>query len=135
MITNQRGESITHVLEAFRSANPGTVLISPSVSTGYDFPGRQCEWQFICKVPFPDGRAKIQQARQADDREYGPYGAMQTLVQFFGRSMRSKDDRSEGFICDDHLQWFLPKYRHLAPKSFHSHFRMVTNVPPPPEAL
>ena len=135
MITNQRGESITHVLEAFRSANPGTVLISPSVGTGYDFPGRQCEWQFICKVPFPDGRAKIQQARQAADKEYGPYGAMQSLVQFFGRSMRSKDDRSEGFICDDHLQWFLPKYRHLAPKSFHSHFRMVTNVPPPPEAL
>ena len=40
----------------------GTVLVSPSVSTGYDFPGRECEWQFICKVPFPDGRAKIQQA-------------------------------------------------------------------------
>jgi Rad3-related DNA helicase len=135
MMTNQRGENISLVLESFRNAGPGTVLISPSVSTGYDFPGRQCEWQFICKVPFPDGRAKIQQARQADDREYGPYGAMQTLVQFFGRGMRSKDDRCEGFISDDHLQWFLPRYRHLAPKSFHSHFRMVNTVPPPPEAL
>jgi Rad3-related DNA helicase len=135
MITNQRGESITHVLETFRSAAPGTVLVSPSVGTGYDFPGSQCEWQFICKVPFPDGRAKIQQARQNDDKEYGPYGAMQTLVQFFGRGMRSKQDRCEGFISDDHLQWFLPRYRHLAPKSFHSHFRMVSTVPPPPEAL
>jgi Rad3-related DNA helicase len=135
MMTNQRGESITHVLEAFRAAGPGTVLISPSVGTGYDFPMKQAEWQFIAKVPFPDGRAKIQQARQAWDPEFGAYGAMQSLVQFFGRSMRSRDDRSEGFICDGHLEWFLPRYRHLAPKSFHSHFRMVNTVPQPPEAL
>ena len=135
MVTNQRGESITHVLESFRNAGPGTVLVSPSVGTGFDFPGRECEWQFICKVPFPDGRAKIHQARQAQDKEYGAYGAMQTMVQFFGRGMRSREDRCEGFISDDHLQWFLPRFRHLAPKSFHSHFRMVNNVPPPPEAL
>lgn len=135
MMTNQRGEDITHVLKAFKEAGPGTVLVSPSVGTGYDFPLRECEYQFICKVPFPDGRAKIQQARQADDKEYGPYGAMQSLVQFFGRGMRSKDDRCEGFISDDHLQWFLPRYGHLAPRSFHSHFRMVNSVPQPPEAL
>jgi Rad3-related DNA helicase len=135
MMTNQRGENITAVLEAFRAAGPGTVLVSPSVGTGYDFPGRECEYQFICKIPFPDGRAKIQQARQADDKEYGAYNAMQSLVQFFGRGMRSKLDRCEGFLADDHLQWFLPRYGHLAPKSFHSHFRMVYNVPPPPEAL
>jgi Rad3-related DNA helicase len=135
MITNQRGENIMAVLEKFRAAGPGTVLVSPSVGTGFDFPGKQAEWQFICKIPFVDGRSKIQQARQANDNEYGAYNAMQSLVQFFGRSMRSKDDRSEGFICDGHMEWFLPRYRHLAPKSFHSHFRVANNVPPPPEKL
>jgi Rad3-related DNA helicase len=135
IITNQRGESIMHVIDSFRRAGPGTVLASPSVSTGFDFPMKDCEWQFLCKIPFPDGRAKIQQARQEADREYGPYSAMQTLVQSFGRGMRSKEDQCEGLIADDHLEWFLPKFRHLAPKSFHAHFKKVEVVPSPPKAL
>ena len=135
IMVNTRGESIMWVLDKFRAAGPGTTLASPSVSTGFDFPGKDCEWQFLCKIPFPDGRAKIQQARQAADREYGPYGAMQSMVQSFGRGMRSREDQCEGIICDDHLQWFLPKFGHLAPKSFHSHFRRVEVVPQPPVAL
>ena len=135
MLTNQRGEAITGVIERFRAAQPGSVLISPSVGTGYDFPMKDCEWQFICKIPFPDGRSKINKARQEADPEYGPYMAMQSMVQAFGRSMRMKEDQSESFIADDHLEWFLPKYRHLAPKSFHAHFRRVDVVPSPPQAL
>ncbi|MBU6231691.1 hypothetical protein KGP36_03400 [Patescibacteria group bacterium] len=135
MLTNIRGELPTTVVEVFRKAGPGTVLVSPSVSTGYDFPGKDCEWQFICKIPFPDGRSKIIKARQEYDKEYGPYSAMQSMVQSFGRGMRSREDQCEGFVADDHLAWFLPRYGHLAPRSFHSHFRKVDVVPAPPAAL
>jgi Rad3-related DNA helicase len=135
MLVNQRGESVTAVVDAFKRSAPGTILVSPSIGTGYDFPGRDCEWQFLCKIPFPDGRSKINQARQEADREYGAYQAMQTMVQSFGRGMRSREDLCENFICDDHLEWFLPKYRHLAPKSFHTHFRRADVVPQPPTAL
>jgi Rad3-related DNA helicase len=135
MMVNVAGEVVTHVIDRFKMAAPGTVLVSPSVSTGYDFPGKDCEWQFIAKIPFQDGRSKINKARQADDKEYGPYNAMQTMVQTFGRGMRSKTDRCENFICDNHLEWFVPRYAHLAPKSFHSHFRRVEVVPQPPAAL
>lgn len=135
MMFNQRGELANSAIEVFKMSPPGTTLVSPSVSTGYDFPMRDCEWQFLCKIPFPDGRSKILQARQADDREYGPYSAMQSMVQSFGRGMRSKEDQCENFICDDHLAWFLPRYGHLAPKSFHSHFRRVETVPQPPVKL
>jgi len=135
MMTNQRGEPIDGVIGRFKDSDPGTVLVSPSVSTGYDFPLRDCEWQFLCKIPFPDGRSKIIKARQEDDKEYGPYMAMQAMVQAFGRSMRMKEDQSEGFIADDHLAWFLPRYAHLAPKSFHNHFRRTEILPQPPPAL
>lgn len=131
MLANQRGESATSVVDMFRGSGPGTILVSPSVGTGYDFPGKDCEWQFLCKIPFPDGRSKINQARQDDDKEYGPYQAMQGLVQTFGRGMRSREDQCENFIVDDHLAWFLPRYGHLAPKSFHSHFKRVDTVPQP----
>lgn len=135
MLINSKGIPATSMVEIFRASKPGTILVSPSVATGYDFPGKDCEWQCIAKIPFPDGRTKINKARNADDSEYGAYQAMQTMVQSFGRGMRSKDDACEGFIFDDHLRWFLPRFRHLAPNSFYRLFREVSVLPQPPEPL
>lgn len=135
MLINSKGEPATGMVEQFKQSPAGTILVSPSVGTGYDFPMSDCEYQFICKIPFPDGRAKIIKARQEDDSEYGPYMAVQTLVQAFGRGMRSKEDQCENFIADDHLEWFIPKYRHLAPKWFHGFFQKVGTLPQPPLSL
>lgn len=135
MLINLRGESVTHIIDTFKHSPPPMALVSPSVSTGYDFPGDQCEYQIVCKIPFPDGRSKIVKARQEDDAEYGPYNAMQTLVQTFGRGARSKQDRCENFITDDHIEWFRGKYAHLAPRTFHAFFQELRSVPPPPPKL
>lgn len=135
MLINQQGEASTDIVESFKGSAPGTILVSPSVGAGFDFPGRECEWQFICKIPFPDGRSKIQKARQEADKEYGPYQAINTLVQTFGRGMRSKEDRCENFIGDDHLEWFYPRYKHLAPRSFRMFYRQVDVLPQPPSRL
>lgn len=135
MLINPRGEASTQIVVEFKSAPPGTILVSPSVGEGFDFPGRDCEFQFVCKIPFPDSRSKIVQARQEDDKEYGPYQAMNKLVQIFGRGMRSKQDRCENFIADDHMEWFIPRYQHLAPKWFKAFYRRVQTLPPPPARL
>lgn len=135
MLVNPQGEAATGMVDQFKADGPGTILVSPSVGAGFDFPGRDCEWQFVCKIPFPDSRTKIQKARQEDDKEYGPYQAMNKLVQIFGRGMRSRNDQCENFIGDDHLEWFLPRYGHLAPKWFHGFYKRVTVIPPPPPKL
>lgn len=135
MIINPRGEASTAIVNDFKMSPPGTILVSPSVGHGYDFPNRDCEWQFVCKIPFPDGRSKIVKARQEDDKEYGAYQAMNKLVQIFGRGMRHHADRCENFIGDEHLEWFLPRYKHLAPKSFHGFYRRISTLPAPPPRL
>lgn len=135
MVMNKRGDPTSKMINQFKFASKPRILVSPSVSTGYDFPYDACEYQIIAKVPFPDSRSKIVAARQAIDREYGPYIAMQTLVQSCGRDMRADDDQSEVFVVDDHIKWFLPKFRHLAPRSFLSRFKFVNGIPNPPEAL
>lgn len=135
MLINPKGEASTGIMNEFKDAPPGTILVSPSVGAGFDFPMQECEWQFVCKIPFPDSRSKIVKARQEDDKEYGPYQAMNKLVQIFGRGMRSKADQCENFIGDSHLDWFLPKYSHLAPKSFKGFFRRVEVLPQPPAKL
>lgn len=135
MLVNAKGDPASWMVEDFKNAAPGTILVSPSVGEGYDFPGKQCEWQFVCKIPFPDGRNKIVKARQADDPEYGAYQAINKLVQIFGRGMRHREDQCENFIGDDHLEWFLPRYGHLAPKSFHGFYKRVDVLPQPPPKL
>ena len=134
MMVNPKGEPPTGMIDEFRLAPPGSILVSPSVGSGYDFPGKDCEFQIMCKIPFPPP-SKIVKAREAADPEYRSYQAMQTMVQCFGRGMRSRSDSCESFIFDDHLEWFKPKFAHLAPSSFHAFFKKVAVLPQPPERL
>jgi Rad3-related DNA helicase len=136
MYVNERGEAPTEIIEMFKSAAPGAILVSPSVGSGYDFPGRFCEWQFICKIPFQDSRSKIVKARQEDDKEYGPYAAVNKFVQICGRGDRFQGDHCENLIPDDNFrEWFWPRFSYLAPKSFRARVKMLDRLPPPPPPL
>jgi len=130
MIVNKRREPIYVALDEYRQAGPGFILNSPSVGSGFDFPGDQCEWQFLYKIPF-EPPSKIVRAREDDDSEYRGYKAMQSMVQAFGRGARFRGDRCENFIGDDNLKWFWPKFSHLAPEWFFKLFKRIAYVPEP----
>lgn len=134
MFINEKGEPPTQMIEQFVDTYPGSILVSPSVGQGFDFPFKAAEWQFICKVPFPPP-SKVLQARTEKDPEVPYYLATQKLVQMAGRLMRDQADQGETFIGDDHLVWFLKQYGHLAPKSFNQFFKRVETLPSPPPRL
>jgi Rad3-related DNA helicase len=110
-----------------KGGETGSVLVSPSFSTGWDFPDDQCRWQVIGKVPFPDGRGKVMKARMARDDRYLSYMAMQDLVQACGRGTRNEKDWCEVFIVDDTIGWFLYQNKTLAPGWFE--VRKLSGVP------
>lgn len=128
---NNRG--IEAAVRKFKLSSPPAVLISPSVTTGYDFPDDECRYQIIAKLAYPDTRDKITKARTKDDSEYGAWIAMQQLVQTVGRAVRSEDDFAENFILDDNIKWFLPKYSTFAPKWFADSYIGVRTIPQTPE--
>lgn len=132
-VTNKEGETAAKMVDRFKVANAPSVLVSPSISTGYDLSYDQCRYQIIGKVPWPDTRSKLSQARQELDHDYGAHIAMQTLEQQCGRGMRAEDDWVENLIIDDHAGWFLRKKGHLASKSFLAGVMDVNAVPIPPE--
>ncbi len=123
------------VIERFKRAAPPRVLVSPSISTGHNFPDDTCRYIIIVKIPFPDNRSKILQARSKEMEDYIPFLAMQSLVQTCGRGDRSKEDWCEILCVDDNILWFIWKYRDFAPKSgFLDAFRKwdsLTSVPRP----
>lgn len=140
-----KGQGLHEAVRVFRESPPPRILISPAITTGYDFPASDCEYQIILKVPFIDARSPIMKARSEADPEYIPYLVAQTLTQECGRAMRGSDDQNENFILDQHANWFLkPKarngqrgggYRHLFPGWFLKQVQYPDGQPRPPKPL
>lgn len=122
-------------VEQFKAAGPGALLVSPAMTTGYDFSYSAAEYQIILKIPFPDSRSPVVKARTAADKDYPAYIAMQELVQAVGRGMRALDDQCEVFILDSNCSWFMSKYKHFAPTWFLQAYKRVETIPLPPPAL
>jgi ATP-dependent DNA helicase DinG len=136
--SDHRDIMITHdtagtreAIRIFKASTGPAILVSPSIVTGYDFPDDECRYQIIGKVPLPDMRGAIMQARNEFDKEYSGYLAMQKLVQACGRPVRNPWDWAETFIVDDHFLWFLKKYRKHAPRWFLDAIEYVESFPEP----
>ena len=112
--------STKSTVRTFKEAEPPAILVSPSLSTGWDFPYTDCEYIIIVKIPFIDASSRLNKARAATDPQYANYLAMLSLVQSAGRGMRASDDQCEVFIVDGHADWFLNKNRRFAPKWFNT---------------
>ena len=136
IFTRSGGECLAEDLEQFRRAPMGTVLVGPNFDEGVDLAYEQCEYQILMKVPFPDRRSPVVDARCKSDPEYGNYSAMIKIVQMAGRGMRAADDLCETIIIDDAWgNYFLRNNNRFAPKWFLQACRREQYVPKPPEKL
>lgn len=119
-VVHGRGETGAQVVARYRQSceKQPSILISPSVMTGFDFPGRLCEFQIIAKLPFPDTRSSIVKARMKATPGYREHLTMQNFIQACGRGMRGETDQCETFVVDEHARWFLRDNRELMPTWF-----------------
>jgi Rad3-related DNA helicase len=131
MIFNRQEDNVDDMVQRFKKMPSPHVLISPSISTGYDFPGTEAEYVIIPKVPFPDRSKPIVCAREAIDREYSSHHAMQTIVQAVGRPRRTPTDRCEALIADSNMGWFWQRNHYLAPQSFKDCYQESATLPRP----
>ena len=131
MITHNRKDTEDTVRE-FKLADPPSILVSPSMATGWDFPDDECRWQIILKLPYPDTRGAIIKARSREDPKLIPYLVMQQLIQAAGRGVRSKEDWCETFIIDNNITWFIRQEEKLALGWFLEAFKVNRMIPEPP---
>ena len=101
MLNSSRPGDAMRVVEQFKRDQGNAVLVTPSVTTGYDFPYSECEFQIIAKAPFPDMQSSVMTARMEKDKSYLNYEMAMTLVQSTGRGTRADDDQCENFVLDD----------------------------------
>ncbi len=113
----------------FKSSAPGTILVSPVMHTGWDFPYDLARWQIIAKVPYPDTRSGLAAARKAADDSWDKRHAIAQIQQSAGRVMRAEDDAGETFIVDDGMDFLWRRYREHFNLWFKSAYKEVDSVP------
>jgi len=132
MLTHSTGDVI-QVVNKFKSMPAPAVLVSPTVTTGWDFPGNgQPQYIIIGKIPYPDTRDPVAKARHEDDKDWGSFLAMETIIQSSGRMSRSVDDKCEVLICDDNARWYMFRYKDFAPAWFNKRWKGSLSCVPNP---
>lgn len=90
-------------LNKFKKNKANAVLVSPSMSEGLDLPYDNCRFQIIYKIPYPYLGDELIKKRSDYDYKFIHYETVKTLLQTYGRIMRSENDYGKTYIIDGSL--------------------------------
>lgn len=135
MVTNRKGlgETTSEVIAQFKAMTAPAVLVSPSVTTGYDFPYDACRYQIIAKLPYDNVFSKLEQARTEIDPQQSAYKMLQSFMQAVGRGDRAEDDMQEVFVLDENIATALWRNKELVPSWLPAYMQTLNEIPPPLE--
>jgi ATP-dependent DNA helicase DinG len=95
-----------------------TVLISPSMTEGFDFKDDAARWQIIAKMPYPYlGDLQISTKKELDPDWYAMQTAM-AIIQACGRIVRSETDTGVTYILDSDFRLLWDRYERFFPGWF-----------------
>ena len=95
-----------------------TVLLSPSMTEGIDLADDLSRWQVICKIPYPYlGDPQVAKRKDIDPAWYD-WKTCLTIVQAYGRSVRSKDDYALTYVLDADFPIFVKRQQKRLPGWF-----------------
>ena len=102
-------ENRSDTLQQHFNTNNPTVLVSPSMITGLDLNDDLSRHQTIIKIPYPNLGSKKIKKRLDTIPEWYTWKTVCDIIQGYGRSIRSKDDKASTYIIDscfsDVLKW------------------------------
>jgi Rad3-related DNA helicase len=111
------GRDLSKTITKFKLSTKGGILVSPSITTGFDFPGDLCVWQIIVKIPYPNVADNLVKARMELDPLYLARQAAKTLMQTSGRGNRLATDKCTTWVVDNGIQNII-RYKQLFSKWF-----------------
>lgn len=111
--SNDRSEIVQ---EHYNSQQP-TVLVSPSLMTGLDLKDEYSRFQVLLKMPYPNLGSEKVKKRMETMKDYYGLTTVRTIIQSYGRSIRSMEDWADTYVLDgcfaDILKWsghWIPKW-------------------------
>jgi Rad3-related DNA helicase len=77
-----------------------TILIGPTLNEGIDLPGDKCRFIIILKVPYPQIKDRLVEAKMHLFPLWYNYTTSNQIIQGIGRGNRFKDDWCITYILD-----------------------------------
>ena len=102
-----------------------TVILSPSMTEGFDFHGHLARFAVLAKVPYASLGDKQVAAKLERNPEWYSQMTAQTIVQACGRIVRSETDHGICYILDADFLRLWSKYENLFPKWFRKAVKIV----------
>lgn len=96
----------------------GSVIVSPSMTSGISLDDDLSRFQIILKVPYPNISSNKIKARQAANRKWYAWRTIVDIVQAYGRSTRSDTDWSHTYILDSSFSDIIRMNRKMLPDYF-----------------
>jgi len=95
-----------------------SIIISPSMTEGYNFEDDLCRWQIIAKVNYKYlGDKQVAEKMRRDPEWYGLTACM-SIVQACGRGVRHEADHCITYILDSDFRGLWNRYEQLFPRWF-----------------
>lgn len=118
IVTHVSSEGRQAALEEHLTRPEPTVLLTPSMTEGLDLAGDLARWQVICKLPYPYLGDPQVAARRDRDPDWYAWRTSLTLVQAYGRAVRSREDHAVTYLLDADAPAFLDRHRSRLPGWF-----------------
>lgn len=100
------------------TCNEPTVLLTPSMTEGFDFTGDLATWQVIAKVPYPSLSDRQVVAKKEQDPDWYGLETVKGIIQAAGRIVRSDTDRGYTYVLDSDFEQLYRRYKDFFPKWF-----------------
>lgn len=118
VVTHESAAGRDAALSRHLNSPDPTILLTPSMTEGIDLAEDLARWQVLCKVPYPYIGDKQVAARMERDREWYDWRTTLSVVQAYGRSVRSDTDSAVTYLLDADFPNFLRRQARRLPSWF-----------------
>lgn len=118
LIFPQKADDRDPAFEQHCSSDFPTVLLTPSMTEGFNFNGNLARWQVIAKVPYPSLGDHQIMAKKDQDQDWYHLETIKTIIQAAGRIVRSDTDIGYTYILDSDFDRLFEQCQDYFPRWF-----------------
>lgn len=116
LIFPENGDQREEAFNRHKSSSRPTVILSPSMTEGFDFAHDLARWQVIMKVPYPNLGDRQVNAKRLADPEWYQLETVKTIIQATGRICRAEDDFGVTYLLDADFRMLWDRHQDFFPE-------------------